>query len=140
MQLSVKKTLWMECYKMDAITLLKEFAQSKGISEKEVLEFLSKYDNPQTIEDLLKLPHDMLNHEPYISYLEEPLKDFIKEHIAYDRYETIDLEQVIDRINDIKYDLEEDEDEKDNEEMLETLKEVEKQIISSKFGSVVYDW
>lgn len=125
---------------MDAITLLKEFAESKGISEKEVREFLSKYDNPKTMEDLFKLPHDMLNHETYISYLEEPLKNFITEYLAYDRYETIDLETVIDRIEDMRYDLAESEDQKDNEEMFETLKEVEKQIISSKFGSVVYDW
>lgn len=125
---------------MDAITLLKEFAQSKGISEKEVREFLSKYDNPSTMEDLFKLPHDMLQHEPYLSWVKEPLQSFIADHIAYDRYETISLGQVVERMEDIKCDLEEDEDQKDNEEMLETLKEVEKQIISSKFGSVVYDW
>ena len=127
---------------MDAITLLNEFAQSKGISEKEVREFLSKYDNPQTLEDLFKLPHDMLQHEKYISWVAEPLQTFISDHLAYDRHETIDLSQISDKFEDM-IDNAEDEYGEDSEEYKQVLKEideVEKCIIKNKFGSVVYDW
>lgn len=142
---------------MNGIELLKEFAKERGISEAEVNKFLSKWDNPKTLDDLMQLPHDMLNHESYITWLGEPLKSFICDDMWNDRYETIELDTVVDILLDRKCDLlsgivgddvdfddiDIDSLEIEDEEIKAKLKryqEIEQYIIDTKFGSVVYDW
>lgn len=127
---------------MNGIELLKEFAKEQGINQSEVDKFLSKWNNPKTLEELMQLPYDMLNHESYITWLGEPLKSFISNDMWNDRYETIELDTVVDILQDRIYDAEEDEDisEEEREKKLARYREIEKYIIDSKFGSVVYDW
>ena len=142
---------------MNTVELLKEFAKEQGINVAEVDKFLSKWNSPKTLDELLNLPKNLLNHVSYISYLDDPLKSFIGDEIWWERYMTIDLHRVVDVLLDRKWDLVRDlvdedvhfdeidfdaltiEDE-EVKERLEELKEVEKHIINIKFGSVVYDW
>jgi DNA-binding transcriptional MerR regulator len=127
---------------MNGIELLKEFAKEQGIDVKEVDKFLSKWENPKTLEELMQLPHDMLNHESYITWLGEPLKSFICDDMWNDRYETIELDTVVDILQDRIYGVEEDDEisEEKREKLLAKYKEIEQYIIDTKFGSVVYDW
>jgi len=142
---------------MNTVELLKEFAKEQGINVAEVDKFLSKWNSPKTLDELLNLPKNLLNHVSYISYLDDPLKSFIGDEIWWERYMTIDLHRVVDVLLDRKWGLVRDlvdedvhfdeidfdaltiEDE-EVKERLEELKEVEKHIINIKFGSVVYDW
>lgn len=117
---------------MDSTGLLKEFAKEKGIDEKEVDRFLARRQNPRTLEAVKQLPHDLLNHVRFISYLDECLQSFISYEMWCERYKTITLDDVLDKLEPM---LEEAEGEE-----LEKLKEIESYIITSKFGSVVYDW
>lgn len=116
---------------MDTVTILNEFAAAQGINKSEVDAFLSKYNSPKTLKDLSKLPTDMLEHISYITRLEEPLKSFIEEY-DNERYETIDLEEVIDWLEESKYDA--------GEDQMKKFKAIEEQILKMNFGSVVYDW
>jgi hypothetical protein len=142
---------------MEVTELLKEFAKSQGINVKEVDKFLAQFNSPKNLDELLELPESMLEHVSYISWLGEPLKSFIQDEMWCERYMTIDLERVVDTLLDRKYDLArgivgddvdfEDIDfenleieDAETKEKLDDLLAVEKYIVDSKFGSVVYDW
>lgn len=121
---------------MDRIKFLKSFAESQGIDLKEVDKFLAQWEEPMTLDDLLNTPDDALNHIDYISYLDEPIHTFITEEMWCERHQTVTLERVVNSLEDRIMDA----IERDDEEVLEELREVEKCIIETKFGSVVYDW
>lgn len=138
---------------MNGIELLKKFAEENGISDSVVSKFLSKFNNPKTMDELLELPSDMLEHVSYISYLDEPLKSFIKDNMWCERYMVIDLERVLDCLYDSLYSVVLDDvdiddvgienlEAKDEESKseLKKLQKVAQYIIDTKFGSVVYDW
>jgi len=135
--------------------LLKDFAKSQGINVKEVDKFLSEYNSPKTLNDLQKVPEGLLEHINYITYVQQPLKSFISNEMWCDRNETVDLETVIDCLYDRVYDLLDEDDDfdldevgienvkADDEEKREKLEEfqaIAKQLVDTKFGSVVYDW
>lgn len=121
---------------MDGIELLRAFAESQSIDSKEVDKFLAQWEEPTTLEDLLNTPYDALNHISYITYLDEPLHTFITDDMWCEKYETVSLERVAEFLKEcIKEAIDEN-----NEERLEELREVEKNIIETKFGSVEYDW
>lgn len=140
---------------MDAIQLLKQFAEKQGIDVKEVDKFVKEISTVKTLNDVVNLPHDMQKHVDYITYLQDPLKSFISDEM-YDgqRYETIDVEQVIDILYDRMYYLLDDDDldieevgfenlttdDEDKKKELEKLKAVGQHIIDIKFGSVTMDW
>ncbi|UUV46872.1 hypothetical protein [Bacillus phage vB_BanS-Thrax4] len=140
---------------MDAIQLLKQFAEKQGIDVKEVDKFVKEVGTVKTLNDVVNLPHDMQKHVDYITYLQDPLKSFISDEM-YDgqRYETIDVEQVIDILYDRMYYLLDDDDldieevgfenlttdDEDKKKELEKLKAVGQHIIDIKFGSVTMDW
>lgn len=131
--------------RMDAIQLLKEFAKQHGIDEKKVHTFLNQYNNPQTLEELCKMPHDTLTHIAYITYVEEPLQAFIKDEMYIDRYQTVTLEDVLQMLDEKRGDVEEElEDEfieqEEYEEKMKEYKEIEEYILKTKFGSVVMGW
>lgn len=122
--------------------ILLEFAQEHGIKESEVLHrFLASKSKIETLEDLENLPEGMLNHIDYIVYCPEPLKSYIQNEMWINRYQTITLERVVDRIRDsMEYD---DNDEPMGVEDSETNRKLQKVIdcmIECKFGSVVNDW
>lgn len=119
---------------MGVAEILQEFAKEHNINTSEVNKFLVKYNTPKTLEELLQIPTEMLNHSAYYVYLDEPLQEFIGERMGCERYQTVTLERVVDRLKDAKADAEGDED------TLEELAEVEQCIIDTKFGSAVYDW
>lgn len=129
---------------MNSIDLLKAFAKEQGISLKEVDRFLEQFNKADSIKDLLKMPKDTLNHIHYISYISEPLRGFIEES-EYSRYETISLQDVAEKLLE-SMEYFEDELNKGNiskenyEEEIKPFKEIEKQILNEKFGSVVNDW
>lgn len=142
---------------MNGIDLLKKFAESKGISEKEVHEFLREHNSPKTLDDVLALPHDLQKHEKYITWVGEPLQSFISDEMWCERYKTIKVDRIVECIYDRIYslfDMEEDDDfdideigienvtidDEENKEKLEYYKSVAKYIINTKFGSVIYDW
>lgn len=136
---------------MDTVELLKEFAKEQGIDVKEVDKFFKKWDSPKTINELLALPENLLNHVSYISYLDEPLKSFITDEMWCERYMTIELERVVDTLYDRIYNLVNDDfdeddienlkiDDEEKQKELEELKVIVQYVIDTKFGSVVYDW
>ncbi|QIW89727.1 hypothetical protein PQE71_gp045 [Bacillus phage Izhevsk] len=142
---------------MDAIQLLKQFAEKQGIDVKEVDKFVKEMSTANTLADVVKLPHDMQKHVDYITYLQDPLKSFIQEEMYNNRYETITVDEVIDILYDRTYylldadnelDLDIDEigfenlttDDEDKKKELEKLKAVGQHIIDIKFGSVTMDW
>lgn len=121
---------------MNDLKLLYSFAEEQGIDKTTVDKFLSKWDNPTTIEELLEVPEELLTHHDYISTLSGALRDFIVEDLEMMRYERINLESVTELLADHRgY---EEENGKD-EEKLKFYEEVEKQILADKFGSVTYD-
>lgn len=141
----------------ETIDLLKAFAKSQDIDVTEVYEFLKQYDNPKTLDELIELPNNLLNHHSYIGDVEEPLYSFIKDDMYCERYQTVSLDTIIDVVLDRKYDLvqdllDEDVDfdevdydslEIEDEEVkkqLDNYLNIEKYLVESKFGSVEYDW
>lgn len=121
---------------MNSVDLLKEFAKRHNIDNKEVEDFLKLMNEPKTIEELLELPYDMLNHYKYISYVEEPLREFIVgDGDNFEKYETITLEVVNELLRKAYLSLQ-----TDDTELLSELREVHACIVKTKFGSVVYDW
>lgn len=122
--------------KMYAVALLKKFAESKGIETKEVDKFLSDMSEPKTLDELSEMPTDMLNHIGSISWVEEPLKSYIKDEMYWERHMTITLDDIINSLEDDRYNAEED----GKPELLVELDKIEKFVIESKFGSVVFDW
>lgn len=122
---------------MDTIDLLKEFAKEQGIDVKEVNKFLSKWDKPKTIEELLAIPDSMRNHIDFITWVEDPLKSFLTDDMYCERRETIDLDCVLDILADREAYLDEEDD---YEAKLKHYQAIRQYLIDSKFGSVVYDW
>ena len=130
---------------MDATELLKAFARSQGIDIKRVDKFLNKFNTPKTLEELMGMPHDLLNHEDYITSIKEPLKSYIKEELDPSRHETITLERLGEALlDDISYTKTKFSEGKISEddylEKIEHIEEVKKEAIRIKFGSVEYDW
>jgi len=133
----------------NSIELLKLFAQSQGIDIREVDKFMNSFDTPKTLADLANLPTDLLEHYDYITHVPQPLQDFISDEMTPEKYETVDLDQVLECIDDRRYHLE-DEDpngyyrkkftDEEIAEKLKNLVEVEKCVIATKFGSVENDW
>jgi hypothetical protein len=141
----------------ETIDLLKEFAKTQGIDVKEVDKFLKQYDNPKTLDELIALPNNLLNHYSYIGDVKDPLYSFIKDDMWCERYQTVELDTVVDIVLDRKYGLVQDllgddvdfdevdydsleiEDE-EIKQKLDNLLKIEKYLIDSKFGSVEYDW
>jgi hypothetical protein len=132
---------------MDGIQLLRKFAKEEGIDPKRVDAFLSKFNNPKTLEELMELPHDLLKHFDYIGDVQDPLYSFIK-GFDLNRCEVVDLDRIADNILDNKYyyeqQLEEDEctieEAKKAKAKLEKYEAIIKQLIDIKFGSLEYDW
>lgn len=138
----------------ETISLLNEFAQTHGIDVEEVSKFLSKYNNPQTLDELLAIPNSLLTHVKYITYIREPLKTFITDDMWMERYETVTVDTIVDCLYDRIYDLLDDDDldiddvgiqnlkveDEEKQKKLEYFQKIVKYIIETKFGSVVYDW
>jgi hypothetical protein len=118
---------------MNTVDLLKEFAKINNIENAKMYEFLRKYEYPKTIEELVNLPTDMLNHHRFFSRIDDPLQTFIRDKISKDRYETIDLKRVVSSLENYLCDY-------DSESDRVYAKEIENYLIKSKFGSIVYDW
>jgi hypothetical protein len=130
---------------VDGISLLREFAKKEGIDLKRVDAFLRKFNNPQTLEELMELPDAMLKHFDYIGDVKDPLYSFIKEEFELNRREVLDLERIADSILDNKYYYESKLEEGKMTENQVRLKldkydAVIKQLIEIKFGSIEYDW
>lgn len=139
---------------MSVNKLLKEFAQLHNIDGKEVDKFLSKYDNPKTLNDLVNLPEEMRKNIDYITWVSEPLQSFISDEMWCERHMRHDLDEVIDCLYDRIYNLlDEDDldiddvgvenlttDDENKKEELEGYLAVAKCLVDSKFNSVVYDW
>ena len=140
---------------MDVIKMLELFAKEQGINKEEVKKFLDKFNNPKTLDDVVKLPYDLQNHYSFVVDVEEPLQSFIMDD-WYDgqRYETLKVDRIVDCLYESVYDLLGDEiqdidtigfenltttDESKVEE-LERLKVIAKCIIDTKFGSAEIDW
>jgi len=133
----------------NSVELLKLFAKSQGINVEEVYKFMDSFGEPKTLEELANIPNDLLEHYDYISSVPQPLKDFISDEMYPERYQTIDLDQVLEIIDDRRYNLQ-DEDpdsyyrkrltEEQIADKLKNLDEVEQCVIDNKFGSVEYDW
>jgi hypothetical protein len=132
---------------MNGIDLLRKFAKEEGIDPKRVDAFLNKFNNPQTLEELMELPHDMLKHFNYINDVDGPLYEYLKKRECH-RHEVITLDDIADSILDNKYYYESkiEEGKVDNEEMpviaekLAKYEKIIKQLIQIKFGSIEYDW
>lgn len=129
---------------MKTIEYLKLFAQEQGIDVNEVSRFLNKYKNPQTLDDLLAMPSDMLNHLRHTTDLDEAIKEYI---FAFNprRYETIELDRLVDDLRDNmnyhKYRFEEGKmPQVEFDEKMKLLRAVEQKMIETKFGSVVINW
>ncbi|UGO50980.1 hypothetical protein PQE70_gp127 [Bacillus phage vB_BanS_Nate] len=132
--------------------LLKDFAKLHGININEVDKFVVERSSAKTLKELLKVPEGLLNHVDYITRLGEPLKSFISNDMWNDRYETIELDTVVDclhdRISDLidvdldKVDIKDlkIEDDEESQKQLEKYQKIAQYIIDTKFGSVVYDW
>lgn len=123
---------------MDTVEMLKEFAKEHGINVKEVNKFLSKWDSPKTIDELLSMPDIMRNHIDFVTWVKDPLKSFLTDDMYCERREVIDLECVLEIIADREDYLDEEAD--DYEEKMKHYQEIRQYLIDTKFGSVVYDW
>lgn len=129
---------------MNGIELLRIFAKEEGIDSNRVDAFLNKFQNPNTIEDLMKLPHDMLNHFNYINDVDGELYEYLKSR-DYNRYQVINLDSIADSIHDnmwyVKSKLEKGTiSEEEARTEIDKYEAIERQLINLKFGSIEYDW
>lgn len=130
---------------MDTITMLKKFAEVQGIDVSEVDKFMNSFKNPSTLDELLEFPESMLTHSKYINDIPFELSEFITKEIEPRRCQVVKLDRVADFINDRigweEMQLEKGKIDKETfEENVRQFKIAEKQIIETKFGSVVNDW
>lgn len=139
---------------MNSQELLRAFARSLTIPDYQVDEFIATFDNPKTLDQLCELNHDFQHHYTSIAHVPEPLYGYIRGEFDLSRYETLEIDQLVDHLLDDMYALLNDDCE-DIEDIgienlttdniadsarLDELKTIARQILSVKFGSVVMDW
>lgn len=118
--------------------LLFEFAMMYGIPDQKVEDFLNKKKQVSTLDELEKLPKELLQHYIYIPYCPEPLQSYISDRMWVERYMTIELERVAECIrDDMDYD---DEGKPLDTENNRELQEIIDCMVRNRFGSVEYDW
>lgn len=131
---------------MDATSMLYDFARAEGIDSKRVDAFLSKISNPQTLDELVELPYDMLKHFSYINDVKDPLYSYIKDTFELYKCEVLTLDRLADNLLDNKHYCErhlQDGNILESKRMKEKLDKYEaiiKQLIQIKFGSIENDW
>lgn len=126
-----------------------KFAKANGLGSAEVNSFLEQYNQPKTLEDIQKIPENLLTHYDWIGEPHKAIYEFIREEMYLERHQTVDLESLLDSWYDKLYDVTghdnidgveiENYDNKAQQEIT-VLLEVRDAIIETKFGSVVNDW
>lgn len=112
--------------------ILYEFAEKFNLNYNEVDKFLEeKFNNTKTADDLLLLPTDALKHHTYWNSAPSFVRDFISSNLCVNRYETVTLAMVSEKLNEMLEDGDVDE---------YYCEFIVRELVDIKFGSVLNDW
>lgn len=125
--------------------VLIQFARENKVDLAAVDKFLGVDVTPTTLEELLNIPEHQLKHYKDIAYIGSNISTFLQEEMEPSRHAKVTLARIVDFLNDeiarvLKAHEDGHIDEEDCGYTMDYYEEVKKELIETKFGSVIFDW